>query len=165
VDGSEARREQIDLAAMAQTLVEQVGDQGGAAGGAEGGRAAYHGPDHLIVHARALPLRRALSNLVANALHYGGNARVALSTSPSGVMILVEDDGPGIAPEDLEKALQPFVRLDRARERNTGGMGLGLAIVSRAVEGEGGTLTLSNRPHGGLQALIRLPETALISVG
>lgn len=149
LDSSQAPREQIDLAAMAQTLVDQACERGAVAH--------YHGPDHLVISARPLALRRALSNLVENALHYGGNARLALSASRLGVAITVEDDGPGIPPEDLEKALQPFVRLDRARERNTGGMGLGLAIVARAVESEGGTLTLANRPGGGLKALIRLP--------
>jgi len=149
IDSDEARAEPIDLAAMAQTLVDQAGERGG--------RAAYHGPARLVIHARALALRRSLGNLIEKALHYGGNARVMLSETLAAVTIVVEDDGPGIPAESLDKVLAPFVRLDHARERNTSGMGLGLAIVDRAIRAQGGTLTLSNRASGGLRALIRLP--------
>ena len=72
--------------------------------------------------------------------------------------ITVEDDGPGIAPEKIEAATRPFVRLDEARGRNTSGMGLGLAIVSQAVTRENGRLTLENRDVGGLRARIWLPR-------
>jgi signal transduction histidine kinase len=72
------------------------------------------------------------------------------------VLIAVEDDGPGIADDKLEEVLKPFTRLDQARQRNTRGLGLGLAIVAKAVEQEGGTLTLTNRPEGGLRVEIRL---------
>lgn len=148
-DNTETPAQRVDLAAMAQTLVD---------GAVEHGRkAVYHGPDQLVVTARPLALRRALSNLIDNAVHYGGAARVGLVRNAAGVALSVEDEGPGIPPEDLERVLQPFVRLDHARSRSTAGMGLGLAIVARAVEAEGGTLTLSNLPRGGLRALIRLP--------
>ncbi|WP_353228284.1 ATP-binding protein [Novosphingobium sp.] len=154
LDGDAALREPVDLAAMAQTLVDQSSETGGVA--------SYHGPDHLVVHARPLALRRSIGNLLDNAVHYGGSARVILVGPPSGVTIMVEDDGPGIPPDAFDKVLQPFIRLDHARERNTSGMGLGLAIVDRAVRAEGGALILANRPTGGLRATIRLPESALL---
>ena len=71
--------------------------------------------------------------------------------------IAVEDEGPGIPGEALARVIEPFVRLDAARARDTVGFGLGLPIVARIVEGEGGMLTLANRPGGGLSAVIRLP--------
>ena len=154
LESDEARREPVDLAAMAQTLVDSAEDAQ-----EHGERASYHGPDRLVVYARPLALRRAIGNLVENALRYGGGARLSVSGTPFGVTITVEDDGPGIPPESMDKVLQPFVRLDYARARNTSGMGLGLAIVERAVQAEGGTLVLANRPSGGLRALIRLPQS------
>lgn len=145
----------VDLAAMAQTLVDGAQDRGR--------DARYEGPAHCVIAVRALPLRRALSNLLENALHYGGNAVVRIEPGSDTVTIAVEDDGPGIPEESLGKVLQPFIRLDAARARNTAGMGLGLAIVDRVIRAEGGSLVLANRgpasgPSLGLRATIRLPR-------
>ncbi|HZV09684.1 MAG TPA: ATP-binding protein [Novosphingobium sp.] len=148
-DGAGQRREPVDLAAMAQTLVDQATEQGA--------EASYAGPPRVVVDAHATALRRALANLLGNALQYGGRARVRLRQQGSMIEIAIEDDGPGIAEAHLAKVLQPFVRLDHARERNTRGMGLGLAIVDKAVRAQGGTLVLENRPAGGLVARICLP--------
>ncbi|MCB8829690.1 two-component sensor histidine kinase, partial [Escherichia coli] len=102
--------------------------------------------------------KRALSNLVENALHYAGNVVLRLDSQSEGVTIAVEDDGPGIPDEQLKRVLEPFVRLDTARPRDTVGFGLGLPIVAKIVAGEGGTLSLSNRAGGGLRAAIFLPR-------
>ncbi|MFD2579838.1 ATP-binding protein [Novosphingobium colocasiae] len=83
-----------------------------------------------------MSIRRALSNLIENALHYGGNARVHVRKDGGAAEIVVEDDGPGIPEDRIADALQPFVRLDTARARDTAGMGLGLAIVRKAVRQE-----------------------------
>ncbi|EGD58870.1 periplasmic sensor signal transduction histidine kinase [Novosphingobium nitrogenifigens DSM 19370] len=149
-DQPAAGKTAVDLAAMAQTLVDGAQDCGQ--------DARYEGPDQLVTDLRPLPVRRALSNLIDNALHYGGSALVRIEALPDAVMLTVEDSGPGIPDESLGKVLQPFIRLDSARARNTAGMGLGLAIVDRVVRAEGGVLTLSNRPSGGLSAAIRLPR-------
>jgi signal transduction histidine kinase len=146
-------KEPVDLAAMAQTLVDGAQDRGYPA--------EYEGPDRLIVMARAVSLRRAMSNLIENALHYGGNVTVRVAIEKGGVSVAVEDDGPGIPEEHLGKVLQPFIRLDSARARNTAGMGLGLPIVVRSLRSEGADLILSNRAEGGLRALIRLPQPAM----
>ncbi len=138
----------VDLAAMAATLVDTAADLGG--------NAAYDGPDHLEILARPVAIRRAISNLIENALHYGGNARVVLRRHGPAVVLAVEDGGPGIPEDRFDDVVQPFVRLDSARGRDTPGMGLGLAIVKRAMEQEGGTLELANRAGGGLTATIRL---------
>ncbi len=142
--------QRIDIAAMAQTMVDNARDRGG--------QSSYHGPERLEATARPVSLRRALSNLLENALVYGGNARVAVRRDGAAVEITVEDDGPGIPEDRMGDVLRPFIRLDGARARNTAGMGLGLPIVERAAKAEGGTLTLANRPEGGLRVTIRLPH-------
>jgi signal transduction histidine kinase len=137
-----------DLAVMVATVVDAFQDHGKPVD--------YAGPDHLEMVLRSLPLRRAIVNLIENALHYGGRARVMLERKDTEVLIRVDDDGPGIPSDKLDDVLKPFHRLDEARQRNTGGLGLGLAIVARAVEQEGGQLILANRPEGGLRVEICL---------
>ncbi len=140
--------QRTDLAVMLATIVDAFQDQGQDVD--------YTGPDHLEMEAHPLSLRRAIANLVENALHYGQRARVSLSRRNGEILIRVDDDGPGIPREKLEEVLKPFARLDEARQRNTRGLGLGLAIVAQAVEREGGELLLINRPEGGLRAEICL---------
>ncbi|KKW91152.1 MULTISPECIES: ATP-binding protein [Sphingobium] len=137
-----------DLAVLVATVVDAFQDHGKDVD--------YAGPDHLEMAVRSLSLRRAVVNLIENALHYGGRARVTLERTAREVLIRVDDEGPGIPRDKLEEVLKPFVRLDGARQRNTRGLGLGLAIVARAVELEGGQLILANRPEGGLRAEICL---------
>jgi signal transduction histidine kinase len=103
-------------------------------------------------------LKRAIANLVENGLHYGERVSVTLVETAEHVAICVDDDGPGIAEEHLVRVLDPFTRLDLARGRNTQGLGLGLAIVARAVARERGVLRLVNRDSGGLRAEIVLPR-------
>lgn len=141
--------ERIDIAVTAQTLVDNACDRNA--------QAAYYGPRHLEIMAHPVSIRRALSNLVENALAYAGNVRIEVIVRTGIVDIVVEDDGPGIPPERLAEALHPFIRFDDARTRNTAGMGLGLPIVDRVVQSEGGTLHLANKPSGGLRVTIRLP--------
>lgn len=151
------RAERFDLAALVQNQVDEACDRGG--------DARYAGPASLVILGHPLGLRRAVSNLVQNALRYAGNAEVTLSRAATGIELTVSDRGPGIAPEHLAAVLQPFTRLDEARGRTTAGMGLGLAIVDRAVRAEGGELVLANRPGGGLAATIVLPEAAREAAG
>lgn len=110
------------------------------------------------VDARPAALRRALGNLVDNALKYGRDVTVELADTPGNVSIHVCDRGPGIPPEDLERVTYPFYRVESSRNRETGGAGLGLAIAKDIVEGQGGELLLENRAGAGLCATIRLPR-------
>jgi len=105
-------------------------------------------------------LKRALSNLVENAVNYAGAAQVSLRDGTDNIEIAVEDDGPGIPEEALSQVFQPFYRLEESRSRETGGVGLGLAIARSVVQAHGGDLSLSNRPEGGLRATILLPLTS-----
>ncbi|MEP6784423.1 MAG: ATP-binding protein [Sphingomonadales bacterium] len=147
-DGQKLPPEKIDLAVMASTLIDSARDMG---------HDAYlHAPSTLEAWVRPVAIRRSLSNLIDNAIHYGGNVRLSILPTKDEILIFVDDDGPGIPQSEMAEALQPFVRLDSARVRNTGGMGLGLAIVNEAIEAEGGTLELINRPEGGLRVAIHL---------
>ena len=109
------------------------------------------------VNGRAAALRRAIANLVDNALKYGSDVSVALEGGRGESVVRVCDRGPGIPPEHLARAVQPFYRVESSRSRDTGGSGLGLAIAKDIVEGHGGELTLENREGGGLCATVRLP--------
>jgi signal transduction histidine kinase len=110
------------------------------------------------VKARPAALRRALGNLVDNAIKYGRDVTIALGESRDHAVIAVEDRGPGIPAADLEKVVYPFYRLEVSRNRGTGGAGLGLAIAKDIVEGQGGELLLANREGGGLTVTVRLPR-------
>ena len=99
----------------------------------------YDGPAHLTVRARSLALKRVLVNLVANAMNYGGSAAVRLvSGDPRMVVVEVEDDGPGIPPADLDRVFEPFHRGEPSRNRETGGVGLGLPIARNIMRAHGG---------------------------
>lgn len=102
-------------------------------------------------------MKRAFANLVENAVKYGGRARVSASARDDAVTVTVDDDGPGLAEADQARVFEPFVRGEASRSRETGGVGLGLAVVRAAVRAHGGEVTLSNRPAGGLRATVVLP--------
>ena len=129
---------------------------------ADAGRdVAYQGPGRALATVRPMALRRALENLVDNGVRYGSRVRMHLEVDVEETVLVarVDDDGPGISPEDVPRAFEPFTRLEGSRNRNTGGTGLGLTIAKRAIEAEGGTLSLANRPKGGLRAEIRVRRT------
>ena len=119
----------------------------------------YDGPGRALATVRPVALRRALENLVDNAVRYGSRARLSLAVEPDNLLVLVEDDGPGIAPDDVARAFEPFTRLEASRNRDTGGTGLGLTIARRVIEDERGCITLTNQPKGGLRAQVSLPRT------
>lgn len=109
-----------------------------------------------------MALKRALRNLIENAARYGSRARIVLAATPDGPRITIEDDGPGIDPAALGRVFEPFVRLEESRSRETGGVGLGLAIARSIVRAHGGELTLANRTDNagkivGLTATVALP--------
>jgi len=109
------------------------------------------------VMARPIALRRALTNLVDNAVKYGGNAEVSLVCEARRCRIRIFDNGPGIPPDKLEAVFTPFIRLEHSRSRETGGSGLGLSIAHNIIERHDGQLQLANRPGGGLEAQVVLP--------
>jgi signal transduction histidine kinase len=112
------------------------------------------------VEGRASELRRALRNLVENAVRYGARAHVSMAVADGTAQIIVDDDGPGIPDALLQHVTKPFVRLEESRSAETGGHGLGLTITRAIVERHGGELVLANRAEGGLRATLRLPLAA-----
>ena len=118
---------------------------------------AIEGPDDPV-SMRPFAIRRALDNLVGNALRYGNKAEVGVSVTERAIRFWVEDDGPGIPPERYEEALSPFVRLDPARNQDKGsGVGLGLSIVADIARTHGGLLRLGvSEKLGGLKAEVVL---------
>jgi signal transduction histidine kinase len=140
---------EIDLAAAARALVEVRRELGDAVTIAPAGS--------LRVRATPLSLRRILGNLIDNGLRYG--AAVAIRCVPAGdhVDLIVEDDGPGVPPEILARLGEPFNRLDVSRNRETGGAGLGLAIVRALAGHDGAEVLFANRDSGGLRVTVRYP--------
>jgi len=114
-------------------------------------------------------IRRAMRNLIENAVRYGGSARVSLKTDPDFFVATVEDDGPGIPENRLEEVFEPFVRLEESRNNATGGSGLGLTLTRSIAREHGGDVVLENRRSGGniigLRASLRLPREKTRSKG
>ena len=111
----------------------------------------------VLVACRPAALRRALRNLLENAADYGGRAAARSERDDAEIRVVVEDEGPGIPEDELERVFEPFVRLEASRSRDTGGSGLGLAIARGIVRGHGGDIRLENRAEGGLRATVALP--------
>jgi signal transduction histidine kinase len=116
--------------------------------------------DAAPVCCRPNEIRRAVRNLVENAVAYGAKAEVQISENDGGYDVVVEDEGPGIPDCDRQRVFEPFVRLESSRNSATGGTGLGLTLVKKIVEGHGGAITLENRENGGLRARMHLPRMA-----
>ena len=159
VSASEAPQS-IDLPALIRTVLDEAADATPDTAELEmAQQVPYQGPDHLTLRARPVSIKRALANLVGNALAYGGNARVILAPSSGGmVRIDIEDDGPGVPETELERLFEPFYRLEASRNRETGGTGLGLPIARNIARAHGGDIVLANRPGGGLRARLTLPD-------
>ena len=141
--------EQTDFAALITSLVGEYEDMGEPV---ETGNI-----EPLVAPARATWLRRAVRNLIGNAIRYGERAHVSLEKAGGQAVIVIEDEGPGIPEGQIAEMLEPFRRGETSRNRSTGGAGLGLTLARAIAEQHGGELRLANRAEGGLRAEIRLP--------
>ncbi|MGN3974804.1 sensor histidine kinase [Tsuneonella sp. SYSU-LHT278] len=141
--------ERTDLGALAASVVEEFEDIGQPASLADGPR--------VVAPVHVTWAKRALRNLVANAIRYGGAANVAVLRDGDRAVMRVTDTGPGIPADRLSTITDPFVRGEASRNRETGGAGLGLTLARAIAEAHGGALVLANRPDGGLLAELRLP--------
>ncbi|MEW6120525.1 MAG: ATP-binding protein [Pseudomonadota bacterium] len=139
----------IDMVALLESLVDDRAELGH--------EVSLNAPASVRYVGRPQALRRAIGNLIDNALKYGERANIELMADDDGLSIVVEDNGPGLPEEELEKVFEPFYRVESSRNRATGGVGLGLAIVRQIARNHGGDVTLTNRPGGGLRAALRLP--------
>jgi two-component system osmolarity sensor histidine kinase EnvZ len=138
-----------DLAALLEEVVASAARQGA--------RVALDAPKELVLPLRRDALRRCLVNLVTNAHRYADRIAIVATRGEENIEIAVDDDGPGIPPERREDVFKPFFRLEGSRNRDTGGIGLGLTIARDVARGHGGDLTLEESPLGGLRATLRLP--------
>ncbi len=143
------RRETFDLDALAADCAGGFSETGGAV--------TFDGGGELTVEADPAALRRALANLIANAVKYGGAARVKAFAQDGRAVVTVEDDGPGLPDDELEAVFEPFHRAERSRSRETGGAGLGLTVARQAARAHGGDVSLANQSRGGLLARLELP--------
>lgn len=109
------------------------------------------------IEIRVQSIRRAIDNLIGNALRYAGSAEVRLKIVDDEMVLFIDDDGPGIEPAQYEEALKPFIRLESSRNKETGGTGLGLSIASDAILSHGGKMSLDTSPLGGLRIMVKLP--------
>lgn len=144
--------EQTELSALVASVVEEYEDMGDPVELADTQR--------IVVRLRPTWIRRALRNLVSNALRYGQRAEVSLEKVGAMALIRICDHGPGIPQDQIAQMLEPFTRGDPSRNTETGGAGLGLTLARAIAEQHGGTLELVNRPRkdgGGLCAILRLP--------
>ncbi|MEE3504259.1 ATP-binding protein [Acidiphilium acidophilum] len=142
----------IDLTALLAAIVDDMADAGM--------KAILEPAPSITVDGQPAALRRALVNLLDNAIKYGGAASVTVGTGPHTAIVRIDDAGPGIPPAELARVFEPFYRVERSRSAETGGSGLGLSIAMAVMQAHGGTITLSNRSEGGLSALVVLSITA-----
>ena len=148
-EGAAEETRLVDLVALLEAVVDdQI---------TLGHQVEVNGPDHLPYRCRPTSLKRAILNLTENAIRYGARARVTLTQDAGNIRITVDDDGPGIPPDKIDEVFEPFVRLEISRNRETGGVGLGLAVARSCVRSHGGDVILSNRGKHGLRAEIILP--------
>ncbi|MDE1147432.1 MAG: ATP-binding protein [Azospirillaceae bacterium] len=148
-DGDEEAVTAFDLAGLLTTIIDEYADQGVAV--------AYDGPAHAVYRGRPFALKRAVTNLVENAVKHATPPAVSLVTMADASLITIRDQGPGIPEGELDQVFSPFYRLDRSRNRMTGGVGLGLTAALAIVRGHGGDIALVNQPGGGLEVRVTLP--------
>ena len=143
-------RRPTDIAALVQSIVDDMADAGLPV--------KMQPADPIVYNCRPDALKRAIRNLLDNAVKYGNAASVTIQTTPKTIEVIIDDEGPGIPEQELSRVFDPFYRLEESRSRETGGVGLGLAIAQSIVQAQRGELVLSNRSKAGLRARIALPR-------
>ncbi len=149
--------QQLAVSALVRTVVDEFSDAGTPV---EEGRM----DDGAVAPGRRVAIKRAVTNLVANALRHGREPWVEVEALPDAVLVRVGDRGPGIPPEDLPRVTEPFFRGDRARTAG-GGSGLGLSTAQAIVEGHGGNLLVESAPGQGVMVTLRLPSGPVTALG
>ncbi|HXU99906.1 MAG TPA: ATP-binding protein [Caulobacteraceae bacterium] len=149
-DASRPReRVKLEIASLVETIMDEAAETGA--------DSAAEASDRVVVDGDPVALRRLITNLVDNALKFGSSARGRVFAEDGMAIVEIDDNGPGIAEDQIERAFEPFHRLETSRNRDTGGIGLGLAVVRAIAKGHGGDVSLRPRPGGGLSARVRLP--------
>jgi signal transduction histidine kinase len=144
-----AERTKLELASLLESIIDEAAETGGQASVERG--------EKIIIDGDPIALRRLLNNLVENGLKYGGSIQGRVHVEGRLAVVEIDDNGPGINPAELDRVFEPFFRSEPSRNRETGGIGLGLAVVRSVARAHGGDATLHNRPEGGLRARVELP--------
>jgi signal transduction histidine kinase len=143
------RRERLDFRLLVESVVDDQSDLGH--------DVTLQGGAPITILGDPLALRRAVVNLVENAIKYGERARLRLQVGDGRCTLQIDDDGPGVPDSLLQRVFEPFFRLESSRNRDTGGVGLGLSVVRATLTDHGGEVSLHNRRDGGLRATLWLP--------
>jgi signal transduction histidine kinase len=142
-------RTPLELSSLVESLCDEMSETGADAEVERG--------DKVVLEGDPMALRRLIANLLENAVKFGGRARARVYRDAGHAVVEIDDDGPGIPAQEAEKVFEPFYRREPSRSRQTGGIGLGLAVVRSIARGHGGDVSLSNRAGGGLTARVELP--------
>jgi len=142
-------RTKLEVSSLVETVMDEAAETGA--------DAAVEHAERAVVDGDPIALKRLVTNLVDNALKFGSSARGRVFAEAGMAVVEVDDDGPGVPEGEIERAFEPFQRLEGSRSRETGGAGLGLAVVRAIARGHGGEVTLLNRAEGGLRARVTLP--------
>lgn len=142
-------RTQLELSSLVESLCDEMAETGS--------RTEVERGEKVVLQGDPMALRRLVSNLLDNAVKFGGEARARVFADADSAIVEIDDDGPGIPAADSEKVFEPFYRREPSRSRQTGGIGLGLAVVRSIARGHGGDVSLINRVGGGLTARVNLP--------
>ena len=142
-------RTPLELSSLLESLCDEMAETGA--------QTEVECGEKVVLEGDPLALRRLFTNLLDNAVKFGGRARARVFRQDANVVVEIEDDGPGIPNEETERVFEPFYRREPSRSRQTGGIGLGLAVVRSVARGHGGDVSLLNRRGGGLTARVQLP--------
>jgi signal transduction histidine kinase len=146
---ADPHRTRLELSSLLESVVDDMADTGA--------DVAVEKAEKVVIDADSLALRRLLTNLIENAIKYGARARCTLLVHDRLAEIDIEDDGPGVPAPELNRVFDPFYRREPSRNRQTGGIGLGLSVARSIARAHGGDVALQNRPQGGLRAKVTLP--------
>jgi two-component system, OmpR family, sensor kinase len=142
-------RTKLELSSLLESLSDELSETGKAV--------SVEHAEKVIVEGDPISLKRMFANLIENAIKFGGAARVRVHADGPSAVVEIDDDGPGVPVAEMERVFDPFYRREPSRSRETGGIGLGLAVVRTIARAHGGDAELQNRKNGGLTARVRLP--------
>ncbi|HSV04381.1 MAG TPA: ATP-binding protein [Phenylobacterium sp.] len=147
--GQPGQRTPLELSSLLESLCDEMAETGA--------QTEIETGEKVVLEGDPMALRRLFANLLDNAVKFGGRASARVMRQGATAVVEIDDDGPGIPPADRERVFEPFYRREPSRNRQTGGAGLGLAIVRSIARGHGGDVALVNRSGGGLTARVQLP--------
>lgn len=145
-----AERTRLELSSLLESLCDEMAETGADTDIVARG-------EKVVIEGDPMALRRLFTNLLENAVKFGGRARARVFRDEAYAVVEIADEGPGIPSGDIERVFEPFYRREPSRSRQTGGIGLGLAVVRSIARGHGGDVLLLNRSGGGLTARVQLP--------